>query len=544
MTKPGLHHHDSWDVMHSSPPANSYWTTANIGEAAPGVQTPLSMWSWIRGMSAGVAAAGRAIGVFTERNGFDGPIVLPFYGRAAMSVDFLKLVAERMPLADPSAVVAGVLGHAPDGMEFTKTARYIPNVALRLPLSLITVPRQVGLCAVQWDQWWRDFLYRTEIAQADPSTIRALLREAVERHEKSVIIQCVGVFAAVQPVHDAMVRMIVLAGAGDESALTAPVGGAESRVIRDLWAASRDRLSVSELLDRHGFHGPMEGEASNRVWREDSAPVTRMIEQYRDRPESDSPDERERALVASRTAAKAEFLRAVPGRYQPAARALLALCERRLPLRGVAKRSMLQGLDAVRASSRRLGEVLSATGEIDSPEDIFYLTPDEAVGPGLADARELIQRRRERRFQYHRFDLPASWCDEPEPIIVNSQNASSLEIDGVGVSAGIVEGIARVVLDPTFSDVEPDEVLVAPTTDPSWASIMFISSALVVDIGGPLSHAAVVAREIGLPCVVNTRDATRRINSGDRVRVDGSTGKVTIVARRTTGAEFGPKTEQ
>jgi phosphoenolpyruvate synthase/pyruvate phosphate dikinase len=81
--------------------------------------------------------------------------------------------------------------------------------------------------------------------------------------------------------------------------------------------------------------------------------------------------------------------------------------------------------------------------------------------------------------------------------------------------------------------VEPDEVLIAQTTDPSWSSIMFISSALVVDIGGALSHAAVVARELGIPCVVSTGHGTKLIKTGDRVRVDGSTGKVEILARRS-----------
>ena len=95
----------------------------------------------------------------------------------------------------------------------------------------------------------------------------------------------------------------------------------------------------------------------------------------------------------------------------------------------------------------------------------------------------------------------------------------------------MVEGRVRVVTDPTFADVEQDEVLVTPTTDPSWASIMFMSSALVVDIGGPLSHAAVVARELGVPCVVNTRSGSRVLQTGDRVRVDGDTGTVEVLER-------------
>jgi pyruvate,water dikinase len=104
-------------------------------------------------------------------------------------------------------------------------------------------------------------------------------------------------------------------------------------------------------------------------------------------------------------------------------------------------------------------------------------------------------------------------------------------LTGIGAGSGVVEGLVRVVHDPDFADVEPGEVLVAPTTDPSWASIMFVSAALVVDIGSVLSHAAVVARELGLPCVVNTRVGTRVLRDGDLVRVDGTAGTVEILRR-------------
>lgn len=102
-------------------------------------------------------------------------------------------------------------------------------------------------------------------------------------------------------------------------------------------------------------------------------------------------------------------------------------------------------------------------------------------------------------------------------------------IEGIGVSSGVVEGVARVVTDPAFGEVEPGEILVAPMTDPSWSSIMFLSAGLVVDIGGPISHAAVVARELGLPCVVNTRTGSRVIRTGDRLRIDGGSGRVEIL---------------
>ena len=79
--------------------------------------------------------------------------------------------------------------------------------------------------------------------------------------------------------------------------------------------------------------------------------------------------------------------------------------------------------------------------------------------------------------------------------------------------------------------LEPGEILVCTTTDPSWASTMMLASALVIDIGGPISHGAIVARELGIPCVIGTRNGTAAIRSGDRVEVDGGAGEVVVVER-------------
>jgi pyruvate,water dikinase len=101
-------------------------------------------------------------------------------------------------------------------------------------------------------------------------------------------------------------------------------------------------------------------------------------------------------------------------------------------------------------------------------------------------------------------------------------------VTGLGVSPGIVEGRVRLIRDPADvdADVEPGEVLVCPTTDPSWLALMTIAAALVIDIGAAASHGAIVARELGVPCVIGTRTGTSDLRDGDRVRVDGSTGVV------------------
>ena len=105
-------------------------------------------------------------------------------------------------------------------------------------------------------------------------------------------------------------------------------------------------------------------------------------------------------------------------------------------------------------------------------------------------------------------------------------------IVGLGVSPGIVEGVAHVIADPTEpSDFEPGDILVCHATDPSWASLFLLASGVVIDIGGMLSHGAIVARELGIPCVINTGSGTQRLHSGDRIRIDGTAGAVTLLSR-------------
>jgi pyruvate,water dikinase len=117
---------------------------------------------------------------------------------------------------------------------------------------------------------------------------------------------------------------------------------------------------------------------------------------------------------------------------------------------------------------------------------------------------------------------PASALPPPVP--------DATVLKGLAVSGGVVEGVARVVLrSDEDTRVAPGEILVAPFTDPGWAPYFVAASALVVDLGGMLSHGSIIAREYGIPAVVNVGHATRRIASGMRVRVDGFRGEVTIL---------------
>ena len=91
------------------------------------------------------------------------------------------------------------------------------------------------------------------------------------------------------------------------------------------------------------------------------------------------------------------------------------------------------------------------------------------------------------------------------------------------------EGVVRVLDSPVGADLDPGEVLVAATTDPGWTPLFLLAGALVMEVGGVVSHGAVVAREYGIPAVAAVPDATRRLRTGQRVRVDGGTGTVQVL---------------
>ena len=103
-------------------------------------------------------------------------------------------------------------------------------------------------------------------------------------------------------------------------------------------------------------------------------------------------------------------------------------------------------------------------------------------------------------------------------------------LQGFGGCPGVTEGIARIVTDPsTPGSLGTGDILIAPLTDPSWTPLFVPAEAVVVDVGGQMSHAVIVSRELGMPCVVAVTNATQIIRDGSRIRVDGSSGVVTIL---------------
>jgi pyruvate,water dikinase len=523
---------ESWDVLHDHSEPHLHWSTDNLGEAAPGVLSPLG-WSLWRDV--GERASREALyrlGALTvaERRAPADPaerILRVFHGRVAMQVEFLATLGDRMPGTTGQKVVLGIFGRVPDDIEFRPTRSRYPAIAARMPVVMATVPGAVRALAADTDDWWRR--NTREVTGADLPAATRVLADSSDRFFQALALHTTCLMGVVQPMFQALTAVVERAGTGDVALLSGS-GGAEMAVVGDIWRAAKDEIPLSEVVANHGFHGPAEGEVSSRVWREDDSALRRLLADYAARPDTDSPWEQERRRRTQATAARDAVLAALPRHERAIASGVLSLAYRRVPLRGVGKRSFLQALDVARASARRIGALLHADGLLTNPDDVVHLTYDELTGPPPSDVADLVEQRRQRRRHYRTLAVPAHWTGNPEPL-TNAPDETTETVEGVGVSAGVVEGIVRVVTEPDFAEVEAGEVLVAPTTDPSWSSVMFVSSALVVDIGSVLSHAAVVARELGLPCVVNTRTGTRALRTGDLVRVDGGSGHVQILKR-------------
>jgi pyruvate,water dikinase len=520
-----------WDPLHHLSPPGAHWTTVNLGETAPGVLTPLAWTLWGTAGESAIRRAGHNLGVLDD-NEVRLPaheadrLVKAFYGRAAMQVEFLGTLGDRMPGTSGAEAVHSILGEPPSTMNFSPTRHRWAAIARKLPQVFLRTPAELQREAARTHAWWQRSVDR--VGSLDRPAATALFAEAATNFETMLALQTTALLGVVQPLYQGLERLAARTGVGDVTTLSSGYSGfQEVAVVGELWRAARGQTTVEAIAREHGFHGPLEGELSSRVWRERPELLSGLLEEYRHR---EDPRANEARLRTNRERMERDLISALPRPARPAARRLLALCAKRIPLRGVAKRSFLQSIDVARASARRIGELLVAEGVLAEADDVFYLTTDE-LNSLPPDAAVLVARRRERRARYRELSLPTSWRGDCFPVAPSDLVVGDDAVTGIGVSAGMVEGTVRVLESSDSTGFVPDEVLVAPTTDPSWSSIMFVSAALVVDIGGALSHASMVARELGIPAVVNTGDGTRRLRTGDRVRVDGTRGVVEILHR-------------
>jgi pyruvate,water dikinase len=511
------------------------WTLTNVGEATPDILSPLCWSLWGRGVELASRGGIYDFGVL-PRSALAVPddpnqwATACFYGRQAMNVDRARELAGLLPGTTGDDFERDLLGSVrADATPTRSDPMRLPFVAVKAPLAAVRQRWAPQRTHDEQMRWWR-----AEVLPGEPAAPAALLRDAAER------------FAAVMRVHVRTRMILNMLRAQVESAadrlgradlvptLLAGYGGViETRLADDVWSVGQGQLSVNEFIERHGFHGPNEGNVIGHSWREDSQAVERIAAVHAGRAEAERPRVRAERAVAARTRAESELLAGMPALKRRLFRRLLQFTGAQVRSVELTKAGFLTAVDGTRAAAGALGEQLVAAGTLDSPDDTFYLTTDELLGPLPRNARELVAFRRDRREEYRALEIPVVFVGMPEPVHgVDVAHADDRSVRGTPAGPGVVEGTVRVVLDADSDDVLDDgEVLVCKFVDPGWTALVSLAGALVTDIGSAASHGAIVARELGITCVVGTGNGTKVLRTGDVVRVDGSTGEIAVLTR-------------
>lgn len=524
---------DLTDPIRGCSEPDRMWTLTNVGEATPDILSPLCWSLW----GGGVERASRA-GIYDFGVLPRSALAVPddpnqwatacFYGRQAMNVDRARELAGLLPGTTGDDFERDLLGSVRANAIPTRSdPTRLPFVAVKAPLAAIRqrwAPQRVHDHQMAW--------WRAEVLPGDPADPGALLADSADR------------FTVVMRAH-IRTRMILNTLRSQVESITGRLGRSdlvptllagyggviETRLADDVWSVGQGELSIAEFIGRHGFHGPNEGNVIGHSWREDPEAVLRVAAVHAGRPEAERPRARAGRAVAAREQAETELLAGLPALRRGLLRRLLQFTGFQVRSVELTKAGFLTAVDGTRAAAVALGRQLVAAGALDSPDDTFYLTTAELLGPLPREARALVAFRRQRREEYRAVEIPVIFTGMPEPAALEDAD-SGAAVRGTPAGPGVVEGTVRVVLDADSDDVLSDgEVLVCKFVDPGWTALVSLAGALVTDIGSPASHGAIVARELGITCVVGTGNGTRALRSGDVVRVDGGTGEVAVLVR-------------
>lgn len=367
----------------------------------------------------------------------------------------------------------------------------------------------------------------------------ATLRQMFEHHLDATAGTSIGVGAI----------SAIAAALGDPSlvlTLLTSIGDVDSAApSRAMWELSRLRADSDEyrakfadFIREFGSRGPNEWDIRSDTWETKPELATVLIDAMRGAPDSENPMGRDGKNTERRQAAEARVREALAGQPDVLAQFDMGLRSAHLYLAGRerAKTNIIKVVHEVRmaafALAARTGYTKSQICMLLADElDAFVAQPDEF--------RARLAQRERQYLELFELDPPFIVNEVVKPLSQWARKGQSKAttvsvgevLSGMPGAPGTYTGKARVILDPADPlALEPGEVLIAPFTDPAWTPLFVPAGAVVVNVGAVVSHAIIVSRELGMPCVVSVTDATDRIPDGATITVDGASGTVTVVS--------------
>ena len=302
--------------------------------------------------------------------------------------------------------------------------------------------------------------------------------------------------------------------------------------------------SWNEFVFNYGSRGPNEYEIIADSWETNPTIALALLDRIRLQSDEENPSERHAKMAQSRVDTVEEVRgklaelgnEELSGQFEAALIAgnVMIFQER-------SKANFIRVINEIRVAFEELGTQAVNLGHLSNHKHIFMLTDDE-LETYVSDPAAMRLKLEDRFAMYEELkelEPPFFIKDGIVPALSTYKKLGSEQVEsavagdilvGVAGSPGTVTGTAKVILDPTdpFA-LEPGDILVAPLTDPSWTPLFMTAGAVVVDVGGQRSHAVIVSRELGLPCVISVTDGTKKIPNGSQIEVNGSTGEVTIL---------------
>ena len=557
-----------------------YYTRANAGEVLPDPCSPLG-WTLVfeQGLLVGWLRGFVEFGVYAEGELPDDPppVAGLFGGYFYLNLSHMRLMGMRMGMT-VEQFDAALLGSHPDAPPYrahpddvneacaAKTAQTIGEVLGRTQFPEIdddsrrvrqlrrARPDLAALPDAELVAYARSFLGELDnaFAKHDYSSLASTVGQAM-----------LGQLCASAGRPDMLLDLI--SGLGDVESASPSAGlwelSRRVRASRELTAlfdqgpaavaqaleGERDtagfRAAFTAFLDEFGMRGPNEWDIRARSWDADPVQALAHVDSLRQSPDEGSPEVRAARLSARRRQVADELRGLLAGNDEALGTLDVALRSARdtIPLREQTKANSAVVINEVRLAVRELGRRGVAAGRLTEPEDVTMLLAaelDEYVADP-ASFTTVLQERLEGYRSLFEFEPPFIIADELPPLSRWKRRSRPAEtvaeegavLSGVGGSAGTYTGRARVVKDlAAAAALEPGEVMVAPLTDAAWTPLFLVAGAVVVDMGALNSHAVVVSREVGLPCVLSVTGATSLITDGMLLTVDGTAGTVRVDA--------------
>lgn len=517
----------------------------NLSEALPGPFSPSSASATVRGLRAGGAVIAERLrpGGVVQRE-IAMRTVAVFAHRLYGAITSAHFMAQTVPFAKPSMIVSNSGFFGPSMASLPVFGEQRPDES-GWARRLVRNGRNIGVFGVNLVGLSSGAARDTRAFIADVDRLERLAADVTELDDRRLL-------SLIALARDHVVHGWVLASASfmlcaafnvllrglcgrDTSAPAGPelVSARTVEAMHRLVVAARRDHNVARLLTEPGerldklavdapeFHAAVQAELA-LIGHRGPAELEMLSTSYADDPE-----------LLVRMVARAMTTDAAPPPPRPRiplrAKPIALLAGSQLRDREARRDKVVRANWVLRGLLRDYGRRMVDAGIVEAVDDVFYLLVDE-LDALPADVAGLVARRRAERRRLAAVTVPTVFSGHwvpattPPPVLGSGES-----LRGVGVCGGRVRGRVRIVRPETIDELQPGEILVAEVTDVGYTAAFCYAAAVVTELGGPMSHAAVVAREFGFPCVVDVQGATTSLPAGALVEVDGGSGEIRVL---------------